>query len=1016
MRVMGFGVDEEFWKALRQGQRDSIERALRFLRRESVSGSCLISMPTGSGKTGVISTIAHLANAQRVVVVSHRHAVREQLFDEISGDFFTRVAPRKRLLKKKVYHLTDAEIQNGIYVTTFQKLTTLSPAELDTFKANVDLLIVDEGHSEPSVAWSKVARGLNAKKIIVTATPYRNDLFAFDIDPESSHIHTFSEAVSERVLEAPVFETVRQDVLIHRVREILSAYPGTKCIVKCKDFAAIDLYFNLFSGAFRTLSVHDQYSGRTTDNNRTSVPVKLRTSEWEVIVHQHKLDEGVDVPQAKVLVLTYVVGSGRELVQAVGRVVRKHNNVPAQVLELDTRANQTMWENYREFDTYLTSAEKRHAFLRSLDTAGLLKNYLDGFPEVSYFESSFRKKFDIHSIAVKDSLKVPLASVCFIQKSDDFSMEAATDRLLWDGTRDGELVTVKTAEEGLHVVLSVCFKNSKFLTDHLFFEPSLEITILKELQHYVAIFDSRSRNFSHAAPLKLGSAVDVNALLALAARSNSTRTKETNAAAISTTSRRPEHTSMRGHDLETVGYTQGNAAYALTTAKVDNIDAIGERHSSYYLGVTSGRVSDQMNRNFSLTEFYEWIVDIDEVLQEPLDGRSTLLGSYAKPISRTPDHAPLSVIVDLSGYPNPITLEWAGRTTSVDNDFIYAHYADGFAIARRAVDLKFQVRYDATGHAIFSCDEHVTYRTAGAREGHNDIRGLFVDLLQESDIKLLYPDGTAYYNGKFYQVTLPSAQGFSLDASKLGNVMIALPELLAVGLDEKGTPDQDGDGFGQNSIFFLLDQLKAVCDPNATVSLHGPFFSSIPNLDVLLCTDMDTEPADFILSSPDRLVFVHVKCGNSPHQPESSAGALAVVGSQAIKNLEILTTTNRDLRPGNWQIMHKQWPTVNAAPALYERIRVTHRTRFQNATRDEQHRLNALTHIWDTLATRRASPAVRKEIWIVVGNAFSRGHFERQMRRGNDASSESLQAFQLIDSWQSTAANNDVALKIFVAP
>lgn len=1013
---MRFGVDEEFWNALRQGQRDSIERALRFLRQGSVSGSCLISMPTGSGKTGVISTIAHLANARRVVVVSHRHAVREQLFDEINGDFFSRVAPGKQLLKKSVYHLTNAELQDGIYVTTFQKLTTLSPADLDTFKANVDLLIVDEGHSEPSTTWSKVARGLNAKKIIVTATPYRNDLFAFDIDPASSHIHTFSEAVSERVLEAPVFETVSPDALIRRVGELLRANQGTKCIVKCKDFEAIDRYFNLFSVVFRTLSVHEQYSGRTTHDNRTSVPVKLKASEWEVIVHQHKLDEGVDVPQAKVLVLTYVVGSGRELVQAVGRVVRKYNDVPAQVLELDTHANNTMWENYREFDTYLTSSQKRDAFLRSLDTAGLLKNYLDGFPEVSYFESSFRKKFDIHSIDVKDSLKVPLASVCFIRKSNDFSMAAATDRLMWDATRGGELVTVKTGEEGIYVVLSVCFKNSKFLTDHLFFEPSLEVTILKELQHYVAIFDSRSRNFSYAASLKLGAAVDVNALLALAARSNSTRTKETNAAAISTTSRRPEHTSIRGNDLETTGYTQGNAAYALTTAKVDNIDAIGDRHSSYYLGITSGRVSDQMNRNFSLTEFNEWIVDVDEVLKEPPAGRSTLLGSYAKPINHTPNEAPLSVIVDLSGFPNPITLVWGDRTTIVDNDFLYADYDDGFSLAQRAPELKFQVSYGAADQAIFSCDEHVVYRTAAARHEHNDIRGLFVELLNELDIKLLYPDGTAYYNGKFYQVTLPSAQGFSLDTSKLGNVITALPELLAVGLEEKGPPDPAGDAFAPNSIFFLLDQLKAVCDPNATVSQHGPFFSRIPNLDILLCTDMDTEPADFILSSPDRLVFVHVKCGDSAQQPQSSAGALAVVGSQAIKNLEMLTTTNRDLKPGNWQIMHKHWPSLKSVPALYERIRVTAKARFQNATRDEQNRLDALTHVWDALATRRASPAVGKEIWIVVGNAFSRRHFELQMARGNDAFSESLQAFQLVDSWQSTAANNDVALKIFVAP
>ncbi|MGF6381980.1 hypothetical protein OKW31_004958 [Paraburkholderia atlantica] len=138
------------------------------------------------------------------------------------------------------------------------------------------------------------------------------------------------------------------------------------------------------------------------------------------------------------------------------------------------------------------------------------------------------------------------------------------------------------------------------------------------------------------------------------------------------------------------------------------------------------------------------------------------------------------------------------------------------------------------------------------------------------------------------------------------------------------------------------------------------------NLDLMLCADMGTEPADFILSSPDKLVFVHVKCGGAQHRPESSAGALAEVGGQAIKNLEILTTMRRDLKPGNWSIMSSHWPKPASVPALHERIRLVDGKRFTNVGQAEEVRENKLVDIWNMIADRRASPAVSKEIWMIV--------------------------------------------------
>ncbi|TDA44923.1 DEAD/DEAH box helicase [Burkholderia pyrrocinia] len=1016
MDIDGFEVDQKLWKALRDGQKKSISRALAYLSQPKIAKSCLLSLPTGAGKTGVITVISHISRQRRVLVVSHRSAVRDQLFREISGAFFDKILKKTPMQLKDVYEFSGSPLTKGIHVTTFQKLSRLSPEILDKVKSSVDLIIIDEGHSEPSPIWSQVARGLNAKKIVVTATPYRNDLFAFDINSDFSEIYTFHEAAKKHDLVRPIFEQVKFPDLSSRVHEIFKEIPDAKCIIKCKNFEEIEKYSDIFSKSFKTLSIHQNYVGQSTNDKRASVPLDLGKSDWKIIVHQHKLDEGVDIPQARILILTYPVGSGRELVQAVGRVVRKFESLPSYVLEYPETSNHQMWENYIDFDTYLASPDKRAAFLMSLDTTALLRRYLDAFPDVSYFESSFRRKFDLQSFDVKKSLKIPLASVCFLRKSTGFSLAATTDRIMWDATRAGELVSVRYNQHDMNVVLAVCFRNSRFLDEQLFFEPSLEVMILREFDSFVAVFDSRSRNLAGNQDYKFGVAIDVNALLTLAAREHATRTKEAHAAAISTSSRRPERTSISGRNLEDVGLNQGNSSYALSTIKVDNLNSNGDRKSSYYLSVGSGRVADQMKRNFSLENFNNWLKEISQVIQSPSTNKSTLLGSYAKPIKYIPNTPPISAILDLSEFQAPLEIQYDGKTATIQNNFIYAQYNHGFRFIEADPRLKFELSFDDEEQAILSSATKIQYSSPADPHLISDYQGDFVNLLNDAPLKLLYEDGTSYFNGNFYQISLPSEIGFDLDQSNLGSTIIKIDELQKKGLTEKKEKSVAIDEFDKNSIFFLIDQLKSICNSKATIVDHGPFFPYIANLDTLLCSDMDTEPADFILSSPDKLVFAHVKCGASTDRPQSSAGALAEVGGQAIKNIEVLTSKDKNLKPGNWPIMPKSWPRTGANPALAERIRVVDRARFQNPGHTEKPRIEKLKEVWDTISQRRASPSVSKEIWMVVGNAFSREHFRTQMAKGKNATSESLQAYQLIDSWQSTTSNNDVTLKIFVSP
>ena len=158
-----------------------------------------------------------------------------------------------------------------------------------------------------------------------------------------------------------------------------------------------------------------------------------------------------------------------------------------------------------------------------------------------------------------------------------------------------------------------------------------------------------------------------------------------------------------------------------------------------------------------------------------------------------------------------------------------------------------------------------------------------------------------------------------------------------------------------------------------------------------------------------------MKCGGAALRPQSSAGALAEVGSQAIKNLEMLMSSNQNLRAANWTNLLNPWPKPSSVNKLRERVRLFEGRRFLNSENDEEERVSKLTASWQVITEQRSSNAVQKEIWLVVGNAFSRSHFTAQLARGNAAVGESLQAYQLIQSWVATSSSSDVDFKLFVS-
>lgn len=1024
VKVGGFFLVSELWDALRICQKRSIETALKYVKRPVDtldSKSCLISLPTGAGKSGVIAVVAHACKQPRVLVLCHRRAVCDQLVKEINGRFFESLVPSYKGIKKSVFENVDDTSKPGIYVSTFQKLVSFSSGELEDLKSNIDLIIVDEGHSEPSPIWKGLVRNAGAHKIVITATPYRNDLFQFDIDNGSSFIYTFEEALHQGVLMEPEFCVAQPDALVDSISLFLKDNPGAKCIVKCKEFSDIERYYHLLNESFTVLAVHEQYVKDPRANVKVDVPANLRDSEYEIIIHQRKLDEGVDIPQAKLLVLTYAVNSGRELVQTIGRIVRLYKGVKPLVIECGVNANERMWINYRYFDKSLSMPAAARKFISSLDVNKLIEIYLSSFPDASYYGNRFLKKFDINDFRPEASLVIPTASVCFVNTFSNFDVQAATDLIYWRSNQSGELAKTFQVAGGINVIVSIAFNRSRFLKDQFFFEPSLEITLLKKFQqNIVAVYDSRGRKFSYDAELCIGGAIEPARLLNVMGLGDKTVTKEASSKSVGTTNKRPESVSIKGRDLEAIADLQRNSAYRVATVKCDNFDILGGKQSSYYVGVDSGRVSDQKDGQYMLDELDQWLEFMEGVISVDKVVNSNLLHSFAKPIPVNLALCIESVIIDFSDFPQPIQVRCDGKDVEVENDFIYFENNNGLIFDSGFPEFKVNISLCAhSPFVVFESQVEILYDINGRGEQY----GNFLELLQDNLHKVLLDGGVSYSKGRFYELKLPVEGEFNIATSSLQNIVIGMPDLLNDLLDEKGYVEKIkgkkkviqvvGEEFNKDSIFFLLDKLKENSRLDPTRSQLGPFHKYIPDVDLVFCTDMDTEPADFIISSVSKLIYVHVKCGSAVVNPQSSAGALAEVGGQAIKNIEMLISGDKNLKAANWGVLAVAWPTRNAPEKMAERVRLLQGVRFEAP--DEQAREAAVEEAWKIIAQRRKSSRVRKEVWIVAANSFSASHFEGQLNKGHGGSPESLQAYQLVQSWISTAHSNDVDLKIFVS-
>jgi hypothetical protein len=252
-------------KPLWEHQRRAIETTVAYLiadphlpERPALREAALLKLPTGTGKSGIVAVLARcLPQIKRTLVLTPRHSLVGQMKDDIrfrfwgrlgydvtDGTTYTADAKTAGAELGAVYvetlvpsrgemilqHVPGSE--RAVLVGTYQALDLIRRRSKETradrapkrklaedllkLLASFDLVLVDEGHYEPAVSWSKGVRDLNRPTVLLSATPYRNDFKSFRVNGRFvSTILTVMPSMHTSFEKSPSFPHRRLDTVRH---------------------------------------------------------------------------------------------------------------------------------------------------------------------------------------------------------------------------------------------------------------------------------------------------------------------------------------------------------------------------------------------------------------------------------------------------------------------------------------------------------------------------------------------------------------------------------------------------------------------------------------------------------------------------------------------------------------------------------------------------------------------------------------------------------------------------------
>lgn len=1027
-------------------QREAVKKMRGYLTaylQKDTRGSGLVYMPTGTGKTAVIAALAQcIPEIKSTLILVPRTVLRNQIIRELKGPIFVKLnlhlPPGKKL--KSVYRLDEKRQaidwleelpEKVVIVSTIQKLQTMQKNQRNFYHKLIDrvgLIIFDEGHYEPSLHWSDTVRRIRKPRMIFTATPFRNDLKNFDIDPDHAYVYSFHKAIAQHYIRnveitditpnTPPSPSEFVDLVIKFYRLYTDQnvlHKDARIIIRCDDASQIGHIADaLIQKNIKCIAVHETFQDNTKNGVKWKHVPNPRETDALVWIHQFKLIEGIDDWRFQLLAF-YGVGfvSARPLIQQIGRIIRNpERKVHSRAYVLDTSGGilKQQWSGYLEHDVFI----ERNG-VQALDTKQRFKDALEHAQlPIYYLDGEFCTPFSFKAFKVETDIKLP-HKVNIYYKKPDFNMNKLVNAITEQFQIEDRIIAPpeKTDDRGL--IVSIRFTDSPFLNKQYFPDMKLCLTMIRLAGDYICFFDSE--NLSPGFFRGFGRRVEPHNMRKLLSVSKPCEVRQVSLINSRTNPDTVQRRSLLTYSsMERTPLVFNDPNYVCTSAHAYIGRNVKEKNMGIrrYIGFSKARLSDGSWTTFHPFPEYElWLEKIVDILKSktappPIDGL-TRYAAITRPPKET-DADAMTVVLNTYAvrglYNTSGIMPVPGQPVDIyQTDDDISVKGKKFAVRANGQLSKIQIDYDTEfeNYKLSSTKFDSLYHPIDPSTG-----GIINYLNDEQAFRVVPKDHCVIYAaGAFHDPKI----GLGIEyADKHKAILSTIKDFSVFDsiISEKGRKGTlpGGLGWEKNSLFSLIDRIGGDRLSGVSLSKEEEQLSQyFQDVDLLVCDDMGTELADFIMiqSMPgDRLnvVFIHCKALAPDQGTKLSATKLADVCSQAIKNLGELDNFSDSLvtRAQRWS---DTWDGGKLG-IVSNRIRRGHYD-GQGA--------------WDYLRETIENPNTRRETWLFLGNLLSKSELE--IRLGTSSTRpptrplETLQALYELYSTLCTIRSRDSGLYIF---
>jgi len=984
-------------------QRDAIEVARGYLAAPDVHGeSALITMPTGTGKTGVIAAITTClpeVGGHRLVLTPW-DALVKQMIGDLRHRFWERlgVMPDPATMPAVQRLLPSADLHKlqtappTIYVATIAAIGVAAQShgsrKLAKLFSDFGCVVVDEGHYEPAEKWSAAIRSLKRRTILLTATPYRNDTKYFTVK-NWRYRFKHQDAENKRYLRKPEIRTIEPASLdaapfakalitVIAVAKLTNAR-NVRVIVRCETKERVaDMVGALHSLRKSVVGVHERFTPTDGPLLRRTVPA-VDECDAQFWVHQNKLIEGIDDPRFKVLAFYDSLSKDRAIVQQIGRVLRNpHRDGDDMMALVFSRGDDTIERTWRGYWAYDGQPDD----LSLATQPDLLDKLLEA--QTIYYGGAYRSLVKLNEPRHWSDFAFPLRCRVFRSLGAAPGLDELQDAIREEYVANDRIVFAAHApDDRTRIISLVRPENSPYLQGSAFIEPKFGYTVFRLRDDLLFFYDTANalpevitKHFRRLRPPELQVLFPSGA-----AQLTSVSLLNTDIGQQAPRSRR-----FRALAIDDLAPDLADYGYVCTIAEGSTTNSDGRFRR--YVGMSRSRVNDFRRGDKDFTSYSEWLDMLHDELTA--SGQATdVFTRYTAHVDEPDEKDAAHILLDID--PTDFgTKDQDGAVTALEiTDRAAAVGPDGrFTIT--ANDVRYQdvvLEWDNNRGRYEIHSPSLQFERYTKQDG--EPTELLALINAEQLLRVVLRDSTTMYaHGSFYKPVIPAMKPGSF---RLLDVLSAVPQL-ETATSEKGKRIVKGD-WDSKSVFGLISALA----PRSSRSAPAQMASVISAPELILCTDLGKEIADFIITEDERAVFIHAKASSETHL--CSASALHDVAAQAIKSLTHLQPLAD--APIDYSLWDKPW---SAPPHVQG---VTHRQRHGS--------FETAGQMWSHIRSRVQDPQTSREVWLVLGNALSKSHLESQALKDKPAP-EAIQVFALLQTTWGAVSQLGGRLRVFCSP